>query len=676
MKKNMFRFLIVCVSLIGLMTSCGRKAQVDYPFKPVPFTAVQLTDDFWLPRLETNQRITIPYAFRQSEETGRIKNFEVAAGIEEGGFCTAYPFDDSDVYKIIEGASYSLKVDPDPELEEFLDDLVAKIAAAQEEDGYLYTARTIYPEPPQVRWVDTKERWANLYLGHELYNAGHLYEAAVAHYQATGKRMLLDVALKNADLVERVFGPGKTIGVPGHQEIEIGLVKLYRVTGKKKFLNLAKFFLDERGHAHGRELFGEYSQDHLPVVEQSEPVGHAVRAAYMYSGMADMAALTGDEAYRQALDRLWENVVSRKMYLTGGIGSQSGGESFGEDYELPNATAYCETCAAIAHAFWNHRMFLLSGDARYLDVLERVLYNGIISGIAHSGDLFFYSNPLESHGQHKRSSWFTCACCPSNVSRFVPSIPGYMYATRGDDIFVNLFVDSRAEVETETRMVVLEQETRYPWDGSVKITVNPSKTGTFAVYVRIPGWARNQPVPSDLYRYTDTALDEVTLQMTGEPVPLTNEKEFVRIHRTWNRGDSIVLSLPMPIRRVKSHENVKDNLGRIALERGPIVYCAEWVDNQGSVSNLVLDDAMGLNAEWRGDLLKGVTVITGTAMALKMSEDGKTPVKTGQDFVAIPYYAWAHRGEGEMAVWLPRQEDLARVQPRPTIASTSRVSVF
>lgn len=643
---------ILCLAVVSVWMTCQKIEAPDYPVKPVPFTEVQFHDAFWLPRMETNRTVTIPYAFEQSEETGRIKNFEIAGGLKEGGFCSAYPFDDSDVYKIIEGSSYSLKVHPDPELENYLDKLISKIGAAQEEDGYLYTARTVFPEPPKVRWVDTKDRWANMFLGHELYNVGHMYEAAVAHFQATGKRTLLDIAIKNANLVDSVFGPGKKIGVPGHQEIEIGLVKLYRVTGERKYLDLAKFFLDERGHPHERELYGEYSQDHKPVTEQTEPVGHAVRAAYMYSGMADVAALTGDENYRKALETLWDNVVSKKMYITGGIGSRSGGESFGDDYELPNASAYCETCAAIANAFWNHRMFLLSGDSKYIDVLERVLYNGIISGIALSGDLFFYPNPLESSGQHKRSPWFTCACCPSNVTRFVPSVPGYAYATQDDALFVNLFVQSSAEIQVGSQVLQIKQETAYPWDGSVKITIVPEKSKRYAVFVRIPGWARNQPVPSDLYHYMDSSEQNAEIRINGEPVEYTLEKGFALLSRKWEKGDTIEIILPMPIRRVLSHESVKENAGKVALERGPVVYCAEWLDNLGQVSSVVLEDPIQLKPEKRDDLFNGVIVLKGESTVLKYADDGKTPIKAKQEFMAIPYYAWAHRGEGEMVVWL------------------------
>ncbi len=663
--------MAVCISVWLLSGfSCQRKTRVDYPYQPVTFTSVHFSDNFWLPRLETNRKVTIPFALDQCEETGRLKNFEIAAGAAEGEFCSIYPFDDSDVYKIIEGASYALNIRRDPELEGTLDELIEKIATAQEEDGYLYTARTIEQDPP-VQWTEGA-RWSNLYLGHELYNMGHFYEAAVAHHLATGKRNMLDLAIKNADLITNVFGPGKKVGVPGHQEIEIGLVKLYRITGDQKYLDLAKHFLDERGREEGRELFGQYSQDHAPILEQDEAVGHAVRAAYMYSGIADVAALTGDAGYIRTVDRIWENVVSKKMYITGGIGARGGGEAFGPNYELPNASAYAETCAAIANAFWNHRMFLLHGDAKYIDVLEKVIYNGMLSGVALSGDLFFYPNPLESFGQHERSSWFNCACCPSNISRFMPSIPGYAYAQRGKALYINLFVDSETDIVMNNNNISVIQETGYPWEGKVRIRLEPESDMKFTVHVRIPGWALEQPVPSDLYHFIDNIDKAPTLMVNDETISLSTDKGYVPIQKTWKAGDTIELNLPMPVRRVESHNEVKENRGKIALVRGPIVYCAEWPDNGGHVSNLVLSDDVELLTEIRGDLLNGVTVINGQALALFGSEDEKTVRRVTQKFTAIPYYAWAHRGPGEMAVWLSREEALARPLPESTTASTSR----
>ncbi len=620
---------------------------MDYPITPIPFTEVCFTDRFWLPRLETNRQVTIPYDFEKCEETGRIDNFAKAAGLMEGPHEGLF-YNDSDVFKVIEGAAYSLSLHPDPELEGYLDDLIKKIAGAQENDGYLYTVRTIDPEA-----VDSEqeglERWSNLRTSHELYNVGHLYEAAVAHHQATGKRTLLDVALRNAELIDSVFGPDKIRDVPGHQEIEIGLVKLYRTTGELRYLELAKFFLDQRGQPDRGNLqtnfdLPGYMQDHLPVTEQREAVGHAVRAAYMYSGMADVAALTGDEAYIAALDTLWQNVVSRRMYVTGGIGAHQHGEAFGEDFELPNAKAYAETCAAIANAMWNHHMFLLHGDGKYLDVLERTLYNGFLSGVSLQGNTFFYANPLSSDGAWAfnarvgavRSPWFTTSCCPTNVVRLLPSLPGYTYAHQDDRLFVNLYIEGNVTVPLIAREVRLTQETSYPWSGAVKLIIDPSEPTEFALHLRIPGWARNEPVPSDLYRHLDRSDEPVTLRVNGNSVAVELNQGFAVVRRNWRSGDTVVLDLPMPARRVISHENIEDNRGRVAVERGPLVYCAEGIDNGGSALDLTLPDDAPLVAERDEGLLGGMT---------KIRSDGVT---------LIPYYAWSHRGAGEMNVWLAR----------------------
>jgi hypothetical protein len=625
----------------------------DYSIKPVSFTQVTVDDNFWKSRLETNQKITIPYAFKKCEETGRIQNFEVSGGLKEGTFEGKYPFNDSDVYKIIEGASYSLQVSPNPSLDEYLDELIKKIAAAQEVDGYLYTARTINPHPP-VLWCDGP-RWFNLYLGHELYNMGHFYEAAVAHYLATGKRNLLDLAVKNADLLVSVFGPDKKRGVPGHQVIEIGLAKLYRVTGNEKYLKLAKFFLDERGHAHDRKLYGEYSQDHKPVPEQNEAVGHAVRAVYMYAGMADIAALSGDSSYVTAIDRLWENVVSKKLYLTGGIGSTGEHEGFGPNYDLPNASAYAETCASIANVFWNHRMFLLHGDGKYIDVLERVLYNGLLSGISMKGDRFFYSNPLQSSGQQQRSPWFGCACCPSNIARFIPSIPGYIYAVKGSSLYVNLFVQGEARINLEKQELTIKQQTLYPWDGHIEITVNMETPGTFDILIRIPGWASNRPAPSDLYRYLNKKDDRPLIKINGRLHPYTQQKGFVKLSKRWNPGDKIELTFLMTVRRVVAHSRVSADRGRVAFERGPIVYCAEWVDNQDSVFSLLIPDHATFTVTKGIEELQNPGIISADVVSIHKKQDSNEVEKRSHHLVMIPYYAWAHRGKGEMAVWLARK---------------------
>jgi len=668
---------MLTITLMTLLWGSGPAAAqkpADYPIQPVPFTRVRVADAFWAPRLETNRKVTIPYAFKMCEETGRIDNFAVAGKLKQGKFRGIY-FNDSDVFKVIEGAAYALSIRPDPELDKYLDDLIAKIAAAQEPDGYLYTARTLCG--PDYMPPGGQQRWSDMGGGHELYCVGHLYEGAVAHHLATGKKTLLDVAKRNADLVCSVFGPGKKTSPCGHQEIEIGLVKLFRLTGDEKYLKTAKFFLDMRGRAIGRRLYGTYAQDHKPIVEQSEAVGHAVRAGYMYSGVADVAALTGDADYAKAIDRIWENVVGKKLYITGGIGARGGGEAFGDDYELPNRTAYCETCAAIANALWNHRMFLLHGDAKYLDVLERVIYNGFLSGVSLEGNRFFYPNPLESHSGATRAPWFDCACCPSNVVRFIPSIPGYAYAVQGENLYVNLFIAGDAQAELAGGKVHLKQETRYPWDGEIKITVDPAKAGArFALLVRIPGWAQNSVVASDLYRFDKADNAKVVLKVNGAAQALNLEKGFARLERDWKKGDTVELSLPMPVRRVLAHEQVKDDTGRVALSRGPVVYCAEGVDQKdGRVLNLLLPDDAELRSEFRGDLLGGVQVILGKAKVVRRNEQGVPVVGDEQELLAVPYYAWAHRKGGQMAVWLAREVSAARPLPGPSIASTSKVTV-
>jgi len=638
----------------------GNASNPDYPIQPVPFTSVRVVDSFWAPRIETNRTVTIPFDFKKCEETGRIDNFAIAGGLLKGEF-KGIRYDDSDVYKIVEGASYSLNLRPDAALDRYLDDLIVKIAAAQEPDGYLYTARTINPNKLPRGTGPT--RWSQLKDSHELYNVGHLYEAAVAHFLATGKRTLLNVALKNADLVVRTFGPGGLHGVPGHEEIEIGLVKLYRATDDKKYLNLAKFFLDERGNPRGHVLYGVYAQDHMPVIEQDKPVGHAVRAGYMYSGMADVAALTGDSSYVKALDRLWTNVLSTKLYLTGGIGARRQAEAFGEDYELPNPTAYNETCAAIANALWNERMFLLHGDAKYIDVLERILYNGFLSGVSMTGDRFFYANPLESDGKTpfntgkpERQPWFGTSCCPSNVARLMPSLPGYVYAEKDSLIYVNLFVAGQAVLNVGGRRISLTQDTRYPWEGRIRMTVQTADKIPFVLMIRIPGWALGKPVPSDLYRFAEQRTKAVSLKINGTEVPIRLERGYAVVQKSWKNGDRIELDLPMPIRRVYCNENVKTNEGLAALQRGPVVYCAEGIDNGGTVFDLILDDKAPLTAEFRQDLLGGIQVIQGEAAIGTLDPDGRTSRRSAP-LMAIPYYAWAHRGPGQMRVWFPRTEE-------------------
>jgi DUF1680 family protein len=510
---------------------------------------------------------------------------------------------------------------------------------------------------------------------HELYDLGHLYEAAVAHYEATGKRNLLDIALRTADLLVNTFGPGKQMIWPGHQITEMGLAKLYRATGDRRYLDLAKFMLDSRGPGELPGSGRPYNQSQAKVVDQTEAVGHAVRATYMYSGMADVAALTGDAAYVNAIDRIWQNVAGRKLYITGGIGATASGEAFGSDYELPNMSAYNETCAAVGNDLWNQRLFLLHADAKYIDVMERTLYNGLISGVSLDGKTFFYPNPLESNGQHERSPWFGVACCPGNITRFMASVPGYVYAQRGNALWVNLYMASSAEITLDSgRTVKMTQETRYPWNGTVKMTVNPDQAAPFTIHVRIPGWARNEPVASDLYRYTDHSTEPVVLKLNGKPMPVTLDKGYASLMRAWKSGDTIELSLPMPVRRVAANNDVAADRGRVALERGPLVYAAEWADNpNGKVRNLLLPYDAPLKAEWKPDLLKGVTVVHGKAFALSYTAGGRV-ARTAEDITLIPYYAWANRGRGQMLVWFPNSEAGAKPAPYPTLATTAKVT--
>jgi hypothetical protein len=670
--SGLFLALSGCFEFFGIR-SADRRA--DYPVKPVPFTAVHVNDEFWAPRIETNRSVTIPSAFDQCERTGRVENFIRAAEALRGENLKdrtppGYPFDDTDIYKVIEGASYTLSVHPDPKLDAYVDSLIAKIAAAQEKDGYLYTTRTINPEHPHP-WAGT-ERWQNEeVLSHELYNLGHLYEAAVAHYQATGKRNLLDVALKSADLLTRTFGPGKRKIYPGHQIVEMGLVKLYRVSGNEQYLELAKFMLDSRG-PNGTA----YNQANLLVINQTEAEGHAVRATYMYSGMADVAALTGDKGYLNAIDKIWENVVTRKMYITGGIGSTGAGEAFGANYELPNMTAYNETCAAVGEDFWNERLFLLHGDAKYVDVMERTLYNGLISGVSLDGKTFFYPNPLESNGQHKRSPWFGVACCPGNITRFIASVPGYVYAKSGDTLYVNLFMGSTADIEMDTgRHLKITQQTRYPWDGAVKITVDPGQTHTYAIKVRIPGWSRGEAVPGDLYSFADKNASPVSLKVNGKPAATTLDKGYATLNREWKAGDTIELNLPMPVHRVRANELVAADRNKLAIQRGPLVYAFEWPDNPDKhVRNLMLSASERLTPEWKPTLLDGVEVIRSKAVALSYDAAGEVKQKH-VDVTAIPYYAWANRGPGQMEVWIADSKSVAHPTPYPTLATRSTVTV-
>jgi len=639
----------------------------DYPIQPVPFTDVRVDDAFWAPKIEVNREVTIPYVLRMCREHGRINNFIIAAR-HSGGKLTVYPFDDTDLYKAIEGASYGLQVKKNPELERYLDTLIALIGAAQEPDGYLYTFRSADEARPH-EWIGA-QRWQNEeILSHELYNCGHLYEAAVAHYQATGKRTLLNIALKNADLLVATFGPGKVVRYPGHQIVEIGLVKLYRVTGEQKYLDLAKFFLDVRG-PNGEA----YNQADKRIVDQDSAEGHAVRAAYMYTGIADVAALTGYAPYEKAIDRIWTDVVSDKLYITGGIGATNNGEAFGAAYELPNMSAYAETCASIANVYWNSRMFLLHGDAKYIDVLERTLYNGLLSGVSLDGTRFFYPNPLESMGQNERSAWFDCACCITNMARFLPSMPGYVYARTGNTLYINLFVGSDAHIRLDNGIIGLRQETDYPWSGKVDLTLTPDAPIHADLRIRIPGWAVGEPIAGDLYRAVSWPAETptgqpVTISLNGKPQTYRLEQGYAVLERTWKKGDKVTVDFPMTARKILANNNVAADQGRFALQRGPVVYCLEGPDNRDSlVRNLLADTAATIETR-RTKALGGIDQLTLPGVALKAGQPDEKTMLT-----AIPYYAWANRGPAEMTVWVPYERAAARPQPTPTIASRSKVT--
>lgn len=656
--------LILIFALIFVLTFV-KAQQKDYPIQSVAFTSVQLNDNFWLPRIKTNHNVTIPASFERCENTGRIRNFEMAAA-QSGKFCTIFPFDDTDIYKTIEGASFSLSLFPDKKLEIYIDSLIVKIAAAQEPDGYLYTARTINPLEPH-EWAG-KKRWEReRELSHELYNSGHLYEAAAAHFQATGKKNLLNIALKNADLVCRVFGHDKLHVAPGHQVIEMGLVKLYRITGKKEYFETAKYFLEERGHFEGYDSAnkdpwknGSYWQDHIPVVDQREAVGHAVRAGYLYAAMADVAALSGDRRFLDAIDSIWQNVVSRKIYIQGGIGAIGHGERFGENYELPNATAYNETCAAIANVYWNHRMFLLHGDSKYIDVLERSLYNGLISGVGMDGKSFFYTNAMEvknsfmpKEKEVERSGWFPCSCCPTNITRLIPSIPGYVYAQQQDKIYVNLFISGEATLLINKKTIKLSQRNNYPWDGKLSMTVTPQSPQNFRLLVRIPGWSQNSPVPSDLYAYDTRTEETPSISINGKSVVYKIENGYAVLERQWRKGDAVEVELPMTVKRIKANARVIDDKGKVAMQRGPLVYCAEWPDNDGRTSTILIPEAATFITEYKPDLLQGVMTLKSEVPVLMVSDQDVSTTK--KPIMLIPYYAWAHRGKGEMAIWFPER---------------------
>ena len=663
-----------------LTASAAKKQQQaahGYPINPVPFTAVKVTPGtFWGQRLEASRKVTIPLAFSKCEETGRYTNFSNAAQhlkdpskvFPVGGLS----FDDTDPYKTIEGASYILQTYPDKKLVQYIDSVLDVIASAQEPDGYLYTSRTQNPQHPH-EWAGDK-RWSKEEdLSHELYNLGHMVEGAIAHYQATGSRKFLDIAIRYADVVCKEVGPnpGQACVVPGHQIAEMALAKLYLVTGDKKYLDEAKFFLDYRGKT---TITHDYSQAHKPVIEQDEAVGHAVRAAYMYAGMADVAALTGDKDYIKAIDAIWDNIVSKKLYITGGIGATSNGEAFGKNYELPNMSAYCETCAAIGNVYVNYRLFLLHGDSKYYDVLERTLYNGLISGVSLEGNGFFYPNPLESMGQHQRQPWFGCACCPSNICRFIPSLPGYIYAVKDKNVYVNLFLSNKSNLTVGGKKVALSQTTEYPWNGDITVNVNQNAAGQFAMKIRIPGWVKNQVVPSNLYQYTDGKRLGYTILVNGSAVTANvTEDGYYTINRKWKKGDKLQIHFDMEARTVRANNKVEADRGMVSIERGPIVYCAEHPDNSFDIMGALINQNPQFTLG-KGEIAgTPVQTLTTSAQTLNFNKQGKLEAQD-QTLTLIPYYAWCHRGSGKMRVWLPQDLNATNPSQPETLASQSKVT--
>lgn len=616
-----------------------------YNITPVNIKNVKLTDEFWLPIIKKVQEKTIEYAIQKCEEEGRLDNFLIAGKQKEGTVKGQMPFDDTDVYKIIEGASNTLISEPNPKLEQLLDSLIGIIKIGQEKDGYLTTWRTINPAKPPAPWVPVIEgkRWESLQISHELYNSGHMIEAAVVHFEATGKRNFLDIAIKNADLLVRTFGDGKdqVQGVPGHQIVETGLVNLYQLTNNKAYLDLAKYFLDSRGNPKNHKLYGAYSQDDIPVIQQKEAVGHAVRAVYMYAGMTDIAAIENDTAYYNAVKKLWTNVVNKKMYITGGIGSRPEGEAFGDNYELPNLTGYNETCAAIGDVYWNHRLHNISGNSDYFDVIERTLYNGLISGLSLDGKKFFYPNALESDGVYKfnrgactRQSWFDCSCCPTNLIRFIPSIPGLIYSTTKDVLYVNLYASNTANIALDNNNLEISQKTNYPWDGKVSISISPKKESEFTLKFRIPSWARNQVLLGDLYHYKTISQAKTTLSIDGKPAAYKEDSGYITITRKWKKGETILLNFPMEVKEVVTNAKVEGNIGKVSLEYGPIVYAIEEIDNPTAFDKITIDAKDTFKVIKEPNLLEGVNTIQ------------------TKNFKAIPYYSWSNRGVGKMKVWI------------------------
>jgi DUF1680 family protein len=680
------RITLLFVALFIFRNIPAQLITPDYSIQPIPFQNVKITDRFWGPRMETVRKVTVPATFRKNEETGRNRNFAIAAGSQEGAFCTHYAFDDSDVYKAIEGAAYAMRTHPDQQVIRETDSLIARIALAQEPDGYLYTWRTIADKQKKNgQWTEEDKKKQNLVdadkgrwsqedqASHELYNAGHLYEAAVAWQEATGHKNLLDIALKNAELVLQSFGPGKLQKAPGHQEVELGLVKLYRHTGDKRYLDLAQFFLDVRGYGD------PYQQNHQKVKDQREAVGHAVRAGYMFAAACDVSALKGTNAYKEALTAVWDDIVLHKMYITGGIGASGSNEGFASPYDLPNYSAYCETCSSIAFAMWCRRMFQLTGESKYIDILERTLYNALNAGLSLSGDAFFYPNPLESRKNVERVPWFTCACCPPNLTRFFSALPEYFYAKNGNDFYINLFGASNTTIENinsagQKVKVNIRQETDYPWDGMVRVHIEPAKPNTFTLRIRIPGWAKGDAVPGDLYRFFEFS-GAVTLRLNGKSIVPTIENGYAVINRKWAAGDVVELSLPMQVQRIAANQKIEPDLNRFAFQRGPLLYCLEGKDQSDDhILNILVPDTAVIGVKTDPQLFNGITALYFRGYLVNKIISPEQGDLKPINLKAIPYFMWANRGKDNMLVWLPHDLRAARALAQPTLAHESKMT--
>ncbi|HEU4574268.1 MAG TPA: beta-L-arabinofuranosidase domain-containing protein [Chitinophagaceae bacterium] len=638
----------IVIALAALLLACAGFSQAPLQqFEFVNFSQVNITDAFWKPKIDKVATKTMPACIYQTEiATPRIRNFEKAARKKGEKFEGIY-YDDSDVYKALEAMAYALKTHPDPGLEKKADEWIDKIAAAQLPDGYLDTYFTL---------TDLSKRWTQISY-HEDYNAGHLIEAAVAYYNVTGKRKLLDVAIRLANHIDSTMRLQNKQWFSGHEEIELALVKLYRVTQDDRYLKLANWYLAQRGnnyYPYGKDWFKPaYWQDLVPVKKQTEITGHAVRAMYLYTGAADVAALTGDQDYMNAMEKVWQDVVYRNMYITGGIGSSGDNEGFSVDYDLPNEEAYCETCASVGMVLWNQRMCELTGQSKYVDVLERSLYNGALDGLSLSGDRFFYDNPLASNGQHQRREWFGTACCPANIARLVASVGNYIYGKNDDAVWINLFVGSNTAVKLAKTDVELVMQTNYPLDGTVRIAVNPVKKVKFGLHLRIPGWAMGQPVPGDLYHFQNFQSMPVTIRINGKDQPIHPENGYAVIEREWKKGDIVEYQIPMQVNRIAANPAVKADNGRFALQRGPLLYCIEGADNDGQVWNLVIPESNSFTTNQQMLLTEPIVAVRGEAIAAAPSKDGNAIVMEKKNFVAIPYYTWANRGANPMQVWLP-----------------------